>query len=1139
MKALHRSLTAVLFLLPLIPAALAVDSPASNWLYRTNMAVETAAERPFDDNTQTFLMNSIPPDTQGAVSAEQQVTATNDIVRVFDRGRRLLGWNWMYTWWKEHNTSDPLAAERTYFDPRVCYDPVAQRWYSYASSYTDRDSASDSAAHLAVSKTKDFLGEWRVWTVKTTDLGAKFSTKWFDQPRMGFGAGMVAVAVTMLQRGSPWGDVDEGATDSPRGMAVIVLSDLSNQPSGLEGTLTTFSPNTFPFSNTGVLCPAATYGSNSRLYLVSVHNYSQGLYALTALRKSGGVVVADKNFATVDAIGGFTISNLPAASGGGYAPQLGSTAKLEVKTGVVENACYRNGSLWFTQCVYGKKAAADPATTHAHWMRVAVSAGDSTPSIQGEGLVGSPSTWVLYPSLCANKDNDALLGYTQCSSTTYPSAAYSFRYGTDSANTMRDGRIFATGQSVHSETFTGTRNRWGDYSATVVDPSDDTALMTLQEYSETASPNPPADSNYDEYPDRFGLMWARVGGTAVPEITSQPVSLTVAPGANATFTCGAGFDDGATRQWYLDGVPVGGLQTVSSSITITGVDASDLGLYQCKLVSAGGVVLWSNTARLKLTTGAPGVFNLTSFSADGDGFYDATETPAQFAFLAKRIYVSRTNGTDGEVPVTVRFRDPNASSAPRGHDGWDFTAKEVTLTFPAGSAATQSVIIPTLNDTMVEGDGQRFTVEIEIADTASGAAIGEWDQATILIDDNDTAPTLATALDSSGLTWTSSIWRGQTTNTHDGVDAAQTDWTDPNTDNDISTTITGPGTVLFRWRMIPVSLGGRLAIGDSLRVQLDGITQETYDASRGSPWSSEAVTFPSGSHTVTWRFHRGTAVETATKKAYAILDHVAFYTGTAGVIEFTSTGSTVNESAGTATLYVKRWGSTATGQFTLSLTPQTATAADYGAPVAPITLAAGATSATFTIPIINDPAAESPETFLVTLGLPGGSPLKIGPQSTSTVTIADDDAGTYGAWRLAKFTAGEAASDAISGPLANPDGDFLPNILEFAFDGPPKSPDNSVLPLLGTLDFGGLTYTTITFRRPLGIKGVNYTVQRSPELTAWEDGSSYGPATDTPLTPATDEVTRTGAPVESITVQDNTSQQNGLRAFLRVKVTLQ
>ena len=119
----------VIVIFPLLQAR-AVESPAPNWLYRTNMAVETAAERPFDNDNRTFIMNSIPPDTQGAVSPEQQVTATNDIVRIFDRGRRLLGWDWMYSWWKDHNTSDPLAGDRTYFDPRVCYDPLAQRWYS-------------------------------------------------------------------------------------------------------------------------------------------------------------------------------------------------------------------------------------------------------------------------------------------------------------------------------------------------------------------------------------------------------------------------------------------------------------------------------------------------------------------------------------------------------------------------------------------------------------------------------------------------------------------------------------------------------------------------------------------------------------------------------------------------------------------------------------------------------------------------------------------------------------------------------------------------------------------------------------------------------------------------------------------------
>ncbi len=110
---------------------------------------------------------------------------------------------------------------------------------------------------------------------------------------------------------------------------------------------------------------------------------------------------------------------------------------------------------------------------------------------------------------------------------------------------------------------------------------------------------------------------------------------------------------------------------------------------------------------------------------------------------------------------------------------------------------------------------------------------------------------------------------------------------------------------------------------------------------------------------------------------------------------------------------------------------------------------------------------------------------------------------------------------------------------EYAFGGPPKTPDVSVLPQAGVPDFGGLTYTTLTFRRPVGIKVLNYTVQRSPDVNTWEDGSSYGPVADTPLTPATDEVSRAGTPVETIVVQDDTSQQVGRRAFLRVVVTLQ
>jgi hypothetical protein len=42
--------------------------------------------------------------------------------------------------------------------------------------------------------------------------------------------------------------------------------------------------------------------------------------------------------------------------------------------------------------------------------------------------------------------------------------------------------------------------RWGDYSATVVDPSDDLTFWTLQEYAETDVGSGPSD-------DRWGTWW--------------------------------------------------------------------------------------------------------------------------------------------------------------------------------------------------------------------------------------------------------------------------------------------------------------------------------------------------------------------------------------------------------------------------------------------------------------------------------------------------------------------------------------------------------------------------------------------------------------------------------------------------------
>ena len=100
---------------------------------------------------------------------------------------------------------------------------------------------------------------------------------------------------------------------------------------------------------------------------------------------------------------------------------------------------------------------------------------------------------------------------------------------------------------------------------------------------------------------------------------------------------------------------------------------------------------------------------------------------------------------------------------------------------------------------------------------------------------------------------------------------------------------------------------------------------------------------------------------------------------------------TVSEGMPVANITVERSGSS-TGVATVNFNTSNGTAiagSDYTATSGTITFAAGQTTQTVSIPILNDTVPESNETFSVTLNTPGGAVL--GGQTTATVTILDND----------------------------------------------------------------------------------------------------------------------------------------------------
>ncbi|MEJ7575994.1 MAG: Calx-beta domain-containing protein [Pyrinomonadaceae bacterium] len=112
---------------------------------------------------------------------------------------------------------------------------------------------------------------------------------------------------------------------------------------------------------------------------------------------------------------------------------------------------------------------------------------------------------------------------------------------------------------------------------------------------------------------------------------------------------------------------------------------------------------------------------------------------------------------------------------------------------------------------------------------------------------------------------------------------------------------------------------------------------------------------------------------------------------TEGSVQFSVANFTVNEGAGSATITVTRTGSTGEGAIVdFAVTSGTASErSDFISTFRTLRFAAGETSQTVTILIIDDGFAELDETLNLTLGSPTGTVLGI--QSNATLTITDND----------------------------------------------------------------------------------------------------------------------------------------------------
>jgi hypothetical protein len=181
----------------------------------------------------------------------------------------------------------------------------------------------------------------------------------------------------------------------------------------------------------------------------------------------------------------------------------------------IQNVVSRNGRLFATHTIPHQGPAI--TTTAVRWYEI----NPATLTRLQEGTISDPNRFYYYPSLAVNSTGAIAIGFSGSSSNPpeYAGAYYTARRAADPPGTMHPVTLLKSGQASYFKTFNGTDNRWGDFSATVVDPVDDTSFWTLQEIAAMPVQNPPHGTV-----DSWATWWGSFGPPAI----DPPTDLTVA-----------------------------------------------------------------------------------------------------------------------------------------------------------------------------------------------------------------------------------------------------------------------------------------------------------------------------------------------------------------------------------------------------------------------------------------------------------------------------------------------------------------------------------------------------------------------------------------------------------------------------------
>jgi hypothetical protein len=594
----------------------------------------------------TFLVNSAPPDTNGAVGPNHFVQIVNTSFAVFSKsGTVVYGPAANKTLWAGFGGECQADNDG---DATVVYDQLADRWVvQQFAVFRGNGTTIPYFECLAVSTSGDPTGTYNRYAYQSSTFP--------DYPKLGVWPDAYYLSTNDFQ-----GNTFVGASAWAFDRAKMLAGDPT--ATGQVTHLSSLYGGLLPSSLDGKTPPPGgspdyfvALGSTTSLFFWKFH-VDFGNVANSTFTGPSSIPVA-----------GFT----ELCNGGTCVPQSGTTQQLDsLADRVMYRLAYRNfgdhEALLVTHSV-----APGTGGGGIRWYEIRGPGG--TPSVYQQGTYAPDTRFRWMASASMDGVGNIGVGYSLSSSLMHPAIAYTGRLVTDPLNTLQAETLLIQGNGSQ----TATLKRWGDYSSMFVDPVDDCTFWYTTEYLN-------ANGTFNWHTRVGTFKFANCPGVTPPTVTGVSPASGPTAGGTAITISGTNFAAGATVT--VGGTPATGVSVVSATQINATTPARAAGAADVVVTVVGQSSATSPADQFTYIAPAPTITAVGPSSGPTLGGTAVTITGTNFAAGAT---------------VTVGGTAANGVSV--------VSATQINATTPAHAAGVADVIVTVGGQSSAANPGDQFT----------------------------------------------------------------------------------------------------------------------------------------------------------------------------------------------------------------------------------------------------------------------------------------------------------------------------------------------------------------------------------------------------------------------------------------------